>query len=571
MAAPPVEQAELLVEELRERGPRGPREQVRLLENFLRELRSRVREAALSDAEADAQLGRAAAAREVTRPATFIGLAEAPGGAGLDRAHVITPDGQERYPVLHRLLDRELLRPGVTVLLDAAGLCALATSGAVPNVGHEARFVTWLPEERVLVLLREERLVLRVSALLAADRDRGDVRPGDRLLCCPPRQFAFRLLGGAEERRQRFLDRARIPDVVVARDIGKPHPVLDWLIRRTRLLIFRPDLVERFGLRPRVSALLTGPSGTGKTLTINGYLHAFAQMVKERTGRDDVGSRVVRAQAPELLSKWFAESEQNIERLFADVLAVAAEEVRIASGEPVRLPVVLVLEEVDGLARRRSQAEDATGAAMDRILTTLLQRLDEVTDDGKGLPLVFLSTSNRADLIDPAMYRRLSGERAVFTRLGRDGVAAVLDKKLRPGFAYAAGAGRSAAEARRAVIEETVDWLAGRADENQAVLEVTLRDGRKLVKYRRDFLTGAVLGDAVDAAINDVVSAAQKSGGEPALDAAVLTDALRRQVDGQVGHLAPANVAEFVDLPDGAEPVAVRRLPSAAAPAPETF
>ena len=101
--------------------------------------------------------------------------------------------------------------------------------------------------------------------------------------------------------------------------------------------------------------------------------------------------------------------------------------------------MVVVLEEVEGLARRRGGPDSA---AYDRILATLLQRLDDPCDDLGRLPLVLISTSNRPDLIDSAMLRRL-GLRARFTRLDRDGLTAVLDKKLKPDYPYEAEDGQT--------------------------------------------------------------------------------------------------------------------------------
>src|SRR5262249_6191595 len=153
----------------------------------------------------------------------------------------------------------------------------------------------------------------------------------------------------------------------------------------------------------------------------------------ERTGRQDLGSRVVRVKVAELLSEWLGKTDKNIEELFNDIQTVAAADVETTKGELVRLPVVVILEEVEGLARRRG-GKDA--GVYDGALTTLLQRLAGPMDELGKLPLFVLSTPNRPDLIDSAMARRL-GVQARFTRLDREGLAAVLDKKLRPNYPYA--------------------------------------------------------------------------------------------------------------------------------------
>ena len=81
----------------------------------------------------------------------------------------------------------------------------------------------------------------------------------------------------------------------------------------------------------------------------------------------------------------------------------------------VRLPVVVIFEEVEGIARRRGGDFDGTGGVFDRIIGTLLQRLDDPLDDLSKLPLVFISTSNKPSMIDVAMHRRLGAKVARFT------------------------------------------------------------------------------------------------------------------------------------------------------------
>jgi ATP-dependent 26S proteasome regulatory subunit len=406
------------------------------------------------------------------RPATFLAeAADAPPGPA-PRAHVVTPDGQERYPVVHGRVSLNELRPGMTVYLDPKGAVVLGATRAVPRVGQEGNFLR--PVEGTALVeatLRDERLLLHAAAPVLDALAAGNLRSGDRLLVCPRRQVAFAAIPPERDYRHRFVDRERVPEVVAERDIGRPHPILGLLRRRLRLLLFRPDLLERFGLRPRFAALLTGPSGCGKTLTLRAFLTEFDRLLAERTGRRDLGSRVIRVKVADLLSEWLGRSDKNVEELFNDVQAVAAAEVETAKGERLRLPVVVILEEVEGIARRRGAAD---AAVYDRILTTLLQRLDGPTDDLARLPLLVLSTSNRPDLIDAAMRRRL-GVQARFPRLDREGLAAVLDKKLRPEYPYAAAAGGPAE--RGQVIEAVVGWLFGAGEGAHGVAEVTLQGG----------------------------------------------------------------------------------------------
>jgi ATP-dependent 26S proteasome regulatory subunit len=492
------------------------------------------------------------------RPATYLGPAPGVGPGPQPRVHVVTPDGQERCPMLHPRVKPADLRPGMTAYLDPKGSLVLGASADQPPVGQEGTFLRLVDGTQLVeATLQTDRLLLYAAAPVLDALAAGQVKNGDRVIVCPRRRVAFAVVPPETDYRHRFLDSERLPEVVAERDIGRPHGVLDYLRRRLRLLLFRPDLLADFNLRPRVSVLLTGPSGCGKTLTIRAFLHDFGQLLAERTGRRDLGSRVVRVKVAELLSEWLGRSDKNIEELFADILAVAGAEVETASGERLRLPVVVILEEVEGLARRRG-GQDA--AVYDRILTTLLQRLDDPADELGRLPVILLSTTNRPDLIDSAMARRL-GTQARFNRLDREGLFAVLEKKMRPRFPYEGVAGLTAKEARLAMIERVTATLFGPGAERDGAVEVTLKGGRRLVKHRRDFLTGALVDQAVAEAVEQTVLAAEDTGAAAAgLTAEGVAEALRRQIDTLADNLTPANAADYLDLPENAQVTGVRRL-----------
>ena len=87
----------------------------------------------------------------------------------------------------------------------------------------------------------------------------GELTRGSRVLFCPNRHFAFGVVPQDLDRKHRFVDRSKIPDVVAGRDIGNPHWCLGWMTRRTHLLLFRGDILEKYDVRPAISLLMTGP------------------------------------------------------------------------------------------------------------------------------------------------------------------------------------------------------------------------------------------------------------------------------------------------------------------------
>jgi ATP-dependent 26S proteasome regulatory subunit len=496
------------------------------------------------------------------RVATFVDFADVDLPGATPRAHVITPDGHRRFPFVHPRLSQEKFESGRTVYLDAKGTMVMAIGKWHPTAGAQATFLRRLAgSPQVEISVRDEKLTFHAAQRVLAAIDRGQLKRGDRLLICPQQQFAFDVVPADDDRKFRFVDTTKIPDVLPHRDIGNPHPCLDWLVRRTKILVSRPDLLQKYELRPRVSLLMTGPSGTGKTLTIKAFLTLYRQMIQARTGLADLPSRVVRYRLSEQLSEWLGRSEKNIEELFNDVAALAAQEVRTADDELIRLPVILVIEEVDAAARRRSvSGHDGSGGAMDRIMGTLLQRLDDPTDDLGRLPLVIISTSNFPSAIDVAMHRRLGAKVARFKRLNRRGLAAVLGKKIRPGYPLAARNGTPPDRLRQLLIDQVVSDLFDPMNDDAAVVELTLGDGTKLKKFARDFLTGALVEQALSEAIDEVTMRAEETKRQDiGLDSACLIGALRRQIGSLVENVAPFNAADFVDLPEHTHVANVRR------------
>jgi hypothetical protein len=496
------------------------------------------------------------------RPATFIAEADGEIPGPKPRAHVVTPDGQERVPFLREGLKIEDLRRGQTVYLDAKGTTVVGASNRLPAVGPEATFLRRLPDtDQVEVSIRDEPIVLDAAAALLEAIDAGDVTRGHKVLICPHRHFAFHAIPQEQDRRHRFVDRMKIPKVLPSQEIGAPHPCLSRLVQRTRLMLFHPDLVAKYHARNRMSLLLEGPTGSGKTLTIKGYLALFYKMICERTGLPNPDSRCVRVKLSNELSMWLGQTDKNFDLLFSDIEMLAAQPVATATGEKILLPVVVILEEVEGVARRRSEGEyDGTGGVMDRILTTLLQRLDDPLDELGHLPIIFISTSNRPGMIDMAMFRRLGGRVAHFRRLDQRGLAAVLDKKIKSDLPLVRSNGQTHEADRARFIDQVVAQLFSPQTQS-ARIELTLRDGTKIKKFAYDFLTGAIVEQALSEALDEIMlHAAQTGRDDVGLASADLVRALDRQINAMVKNITPYNAADYVDLPEHTQVANVRRL-----------
>ena len=133
-----------------------------------------------------------------------------------------------------------------------------------------------------------------------------------------------------------------------------------------------PEIFERIGIESPRGVLLHGPPGTGKTL--------LAKAVANETNANfySIGG-------PEIMSKFYGESEERLREVFKD-----AEE---------NAPSIIFIDEIDSIAAKR---EEVSGDVEKRIVSQLLTLMDGIKSRGK---LVVIGATNRPNAIDPALRR----------------------------------------------------------------------------------------------------------------------------------------------------------------------
>ncbi|WP_096851971.1 AAA family ATPase [Escherichia coli] len=131
------------------------------------------------------------------------------------------------------------------------------------------------------------------------------------------------------------------------------------------------DRLKTLGLQPTRSAIFVGPPGVGKTLT--------ASWLAQKLG---VPFYVLDLTA--VMSSYLGKSGNNL---------------RAALDFAKRGPCVLLLDEIDSIAKKRS--DDSDVGELKRLVTVILQEVDEWPSSS-----LLLAATNFAELIDPALWRR---------------------------------------------------------------------------------------------------------------------------------------------------------------------
>jgi transitional endoplasmic reticulum ATPase len=132
-----------------------------------------------------------------------------------------------------------------------------------------------------------------------------------------------------------------------------------------------PKLFARSGIRPPKAIMLSGPSGTGKTLVAK----ALAA---------ESGLSFIAADAAMIFSKWVGESEKALRQVFRKAKEAA--------------PSILFFDEIDAIAPTRRGGLE--GGNLDRIVSQFLNELDSLTELSD---VIVLGATNRLDLVDAAV------------------------------------------------------------------------------------------------------------------------------------------------------------------------
>jgi len=155
-------------------------------------------------------------------------------------------------------------------------------------------------------------------------------------------------------------------------DIGGLGDQIHRIREMVELPMKHPELFQKLGIDPPKGVLLHGPPGCGKTLIAKAVANESA-------------SNFVTINGPEIMSKFYGESEQRLRSIFKDASAKA--------------PTIIFIDELDAIASKRAEA---TGEVERRVVAQLLALMDGMVSRGE---VMVVGATNRPNAIDPALRR----------------------------------------------------------------------------------------------------------------------------------------------------------------------
>lgn len=155
-------------------------------------------------------------------------------------------------------------------------------------------------------------------------------------------------------------------------DIGGLKSELQKVREMIELPLKHPELFDRLGIDPPKGVLLHGSPGTGKTMIA-------------RAVANESGANFYTINGPEIMSKFYGQSEENLRKTFEE-----AEK---------NHPSIVFIDEIDAIAPKRDEVQ---GEVERRVVSQMLTLMDGLKGRGK---VIVIGATNRPDSIDQALRR----------------------------------------------------------------------------------------------------------------------------------------------------------------------
>jgi transitional endoplasmic reticulum ATPase len=162
-----------------------------------------------------------------------------------------------------------------------------------------------------------------------------------------------------------------IPEVMYE-DLGGIKQAIIKVREMIELPLKHPELFDRLGIDPPRGILLHGPPGTGKTMLAKAVVN-------------ESNANFFTINGPEIMSKYYGESEQRLREVFEEAEKNA--------------PSIIFIDEIDSIAPKRAEV---TGEVERRVVAQLLALMDGLKSRKN---VIVIGATNRPEGLDMALRR----------------------------------------------------------------------------------------------------------------------------------------------------------------------
>ncbi|HEY0127733.1 MAG TPA: AAA family ATPase, partial [Rubrobacteraceae bacterium] len=155
-------------------------------------------------------------------------------------------------------------------------------------------------------------------------------------------------------------------------EVGGMRETITLVREAVELPITHPEIFRKLNIRPHKGILFYGPPGTGKTLLARAVAH-------------ESGAHFVAVSGPEILNKYWGQSEARLRSIFTEARTKA--------------PAIILFDEIDSFASSRDMMSESFEATL---VSQLLSLMDGLNDLGR---VCVIATTNRPSALDPALRR----------------------------------------------------------------------------------------------------------------------------------------------------------------------
>jgi len=429
------------------------------------------------------------ALEKVTAPANRVGTLLSPPKDGVAYIQV---GGAEYYANLDARIQEDSLKVGTRVLVNDA-FAVVGDMGESPS-GTVGKILDALADGRLQV--GNEQGTQSHILIRSTDLENVSLKTGEEVRIDPGYRVALEKMPHTET-KDYYLE--EVPELPWDK-VGGHDDAIQAIKDTIEMPVLHPELFERFQYSTPKGFLLYGPPGCGKTLIGK----ATAYNLEKQVQKDGLNlkSCFMHIKGPEILNMWLGESERKVREIFSQ-----AREKR----KEGYLPVVFIDEAESVLGTRRAARGHNISNTVVPMFCAEMDGIESLQD------IVIILTSNRPDMIDPAILRPGRIDRKIKVSRPDEasskeilGIYLTKDLPIAENEITEHGSVDAAVED---IVSRTIAEIFAKRDDTR-FLEVTLRSGRKDILTRGDLCSGAILESIVRRAKEYAIKRSIASGKE---------------------------------------------------------